>query len=160
MSPSETPASSLPVTARVAVRQLSRTIRISRARIVEAVRAALGASVRADISVVLIDDAAMSALHERYLRDPSPTDVLTFDLREHDDDAIEGEIVISLETARRQARQHGEEEVEEVLRYVIHGVLHLLGYDDHAPADRSRMRRKERRVLAMLDGAGRRAARK
>jgi rRNA maturation RNase YbeY len=82
-----------------------------------------------------------------------PTDVLTFDLR-HDpgDEAIDGEIVVSADTARREADRRGLAPVEELTRYVIHGVLHLLGMDDRTPRDRQRMRREETRILKLLAG--------
>jgi probable rRNA maturation factor len=103
------------------------------------------------INVVLVDDQTMTSLHERFMGHTGPTDVLTFDLR---DDAarpeIEGEIAISVDAARRQARRWRASTAEELLRYVIHGVLHLLGYDDDTPAGRRRMRRQENKVLASL----------
>jgi len=101
--------------------------------------------------VVLVDDDAIADLHERFMGLPGPTDVLTFDLRDDPDQAeIEGEITISVDTARRQARQYRAGQTEELLRYVIHGVLHLSGYDDDTPARRRRMRREENRVLELL----------
>jgi probable rRNA maturation factor len=85
------------------------------------------------------------------MSDPRPTDVLTFDLRDDPTEcAIEGEIVISAETAARQALRFHATPAQELLRYVIHGTLHLSGYDDRRPGDRRRMRREENRVLAGL----------
>jgi probable rRNA maturation factor len=111
--------------------------------------------------VAVVDDRRIAALHERFMGDDRPTDVLTFDLRDDPEaDVIEGEIVVSADTARREARRRGLSPDEELLRYVIHGVLHLCGLDDHTPAERRRMRREENRVLGRLAGgpapAGRR----
>jgi probable rRNA maturation factor len=103
----------------------------------------------------------MAELHGRFMDDPTPTDVLTFDLGdEHESggDGIEGEIVISVETARREAKRRRLPERQEVLRYLIHGTLHLIGYDDATPPQRRRMRREEDRVLAELAWAERKVS--
>lgn len=127
--------------------------------ILAAVRAALGGQVVRSLGLVLSDDAYIAALHERFMADPSPTDVLTFDLRDDArDPTIEGEIVVSVETACRQARRLKLPPQEETLRYFIHGVLHLLGYDDHSPAERRRMRRAENDVLQTLASPAGRAS--
>lgn len=89
--------------------------------------------------------------------DPNPTDVLTFDLRDDDSDAIEGEIVVSVDTARYQADHRGLDLRDELLRYVIHGVLHLNGLDDHTTAGRRQMRKAENDVLRTLAGTDARA---
>ncbi len=89
--------------------------------------------------------------------DPRPTDVLTFDLRDDGDaEAIEGEVVVSVETARREAVHRRLPEAAEILRYVIHGTLHLVGYDDATPARRRRMRAREDSVLKELRRSARR----
>jgi probable rRNA maturation factor len=103
------------------------------------------------VNVVVVDDEEIARLHGQFMADPSPTDVLTFDLRDDlADGVIEGEIIVSAETARRQAQQFRVNPAEELLRYAIHGTLHLAGYDDHTAADRRRMRREENRVLLEL----------
>jgi probable rRNA maturation factor len=110
------------------------------------------------INIGLFDDVGMSDLHAQYMGDPSPTDVLTFDSRDDGHGLeLEGDIAVGVDVARRQARQWGASVKEELLRYVIHGVLHLLGYDDDVPARQRRMRREEDRVLALLRGEGRRS---
>jgi probable rRNA maturation factor len=92
------------------------------------------------------------------MNDPSPTDVLTFDLREAPNAPLEGDVAVSVDTARREAAARGLPVARELLRYVIHGTLHLIGYDDRTPALRSKMRRAENRILRRLD-ASRRSAR-
>jgi probable rRNA maturation factor len=96
---------------------------------------------RRDVVVALVDDKAIARLHGRYLGDWAPTDVLSFP---------HGEIVVSGETARREARARGIEPLHELLLYVVHGALHLAGHRDKKARDRARMRREERRVLAAL----------
>lgn len=103
------------------------------------------------LSIALMDDATLARLHGRYLNDASPTDVITFDLRDDSDDPIvDGEILISVERARAEAAQRRLPVQQELLRYVIHGTLHLLGLDDATPAGRQRMRRAENRILRTL----------
>ena len=77
-----------------------------------------------EIEVTLVDDPAIARVHSEYFNDPSATDVITF---EH------GEILISTETARRQARKFKNEFAREVALYAIHGLAHLGGYDDLEP---------------------------
>lgn len=136
---------------RVGVRRQARLPEVQRPAILRAVRAAAGDRPIGQITIALVGDDDMAALHARYLNDPTTTDVLTFDLRDDTTTPeLEGEIAVCVDMARRQARVYRVTVAAEVLRYVIHGVLHLLGYDDHAPADRRRMRREEDRVLALL----------
>ena len=101
-----------------------------------------------DLSFVVVDDARMGELHERYAGVPGPTDVLSFPLA--DDPVLLGEVVISADTARREAAARGHPAYDEVLLYAVHGVMHLVGHDDHDPADRRRMRSAERRALTAL----------
>jgi rRNA maturation RNase YbeY len=80
---------------------------------------------------------------------PGATDVLTFDLRDEPASReVEGEIVVSVDTARRQADELGTAFREELVRYVIHGVLHLTGKDDRTTDQRKTMRFAENRILA------------
>ncbi len=128
---------------------------LTREAIVAAVKATMaGAEHRGrlgTLSIALMDDATLAMLHGRYLNDPSPTDVITFDLRDDPDDpAVDGEILISVERARAEAARRRLPVQQELLRYVIHGTLHLLGLDDATPAGRQRMRRAEDRILKTL----------
>jgi probable rRNA maturation factor len=103
----------------------------------------------ARVSVAVVDDALIAKLHEEYLDDPDPTDVLSF-LLEQSPEALEGEVVVSAETALRCAPRYGCTPDDELLRYVIHGALHLVGYDDTTPKKKAVMRRKEREYLKGL----------
>lgn len=115
-----------------------RAVRGAKAACKRAAEAVLGSR---KVVVALVDDDTIARLHERYLGVRGPTDVLSFP---------HGEIVVSGETARREARERGIEPLHELLLYVIHGALHLKGYRDKTAADRKRMRAAERRVLARL----------
>ena len=95
----------------------------------------------------------MRALNARYRRKPRPTDVLAFAAREAPQPATRllGDVVISLDTAQRQARRARQSLDRELVTLLIHGILHLLGYDHERSArDASRMQRKERAILQAL----------
>lgn len=144
----------------VVVQRLSPAREVTAALTARAVRLAAGERPIKSIAIGLMNDEQIAGLHEQFMGDPSPTDVLTFDLREGPEiPEVEGDIAVSVETARRQARRFRTDARSEILRYVVHGVLHLLGYDDHTPSGRARMRREENRVLKMLQepARGRRA---
>ena len=81
----------------------------------------------------------MASLHRQFLNQSGPTDVLTF---QH------GEIFISIETARRQARAFGNSLTRELRLYIVHGLLHLHGFDDRKRTDARKMERIQKRILA------------
>jgi probable rRNA maturation factor len=98
------------------------------------------------ISLAIVDDAAMRPLNAQFLGHDYATDVLSFVL-EQTADRLEGEIVVSAETAQSSAVRFGWRPQDELLLYVIHGALHLVGYDDLKPDLQAEMRRQERRHL-------------
>jgi probable rRNA maturation factor len=99
-----------------------------------------------EISLALVDDPTIHELNNRWLQHDEPTDVLSFALA-REGDRLEGEIIVSGDTAARMASQYGWEPADELLLYVIHGALHLVGYDDLDPANQAEMRRRERHFL-------------
>ena len=99
----------------------------------------------ARISVALVDDETIARLNWRYLRHRGPADVLSFVL--DDRDGLEGEVVVGAETALRAAPKYGWLPHDELLLYVVHGMLHLVGYDDRTARQRAEMQRKEKEVL-------------
>lgn len=101
------------------------------------------------VSLAVVDDTTMRRLHRRYLGEDSATDVLSF-LLEKDQQMLEGEIVVGAETACRQAPHFGWTPAEELLLYVIHGALHLVGYEDRTPRARALMHRRQTEYLARL----------
>ena len=92
------------------------------------------------------------ALNKQYLNRSYATDVLAFDLAEGKTSTQEvlGDVIISTDAARQNARRFQTPVKEELVLYVIHGILHLLGYDDHKPADVKKMRAKEKQLLTIL----------
>ena len=108
---------------------------------IDAVLRAEGIST-ATISLAIVDDTNMQALNRRWLSHDYPTDVLSFVL-EQSTESLEGEIIVSADTAAAAAERFDWSVGDEMLLYVIHGALHLVGYDDREPADRDKMRQRE-----------------
>ncbi len=100
------------------------------------------------VSIAIVDDSAIRSLNKQYLEHDYETDVLSFTL-ELDEQAklIEGEIVTSYETAARECRQYQWSADDELFLYVVHGCLHLVGYDDSDDDQRKTMRLQEQKYL-------------
>ena len=91
-----------------------------------------------EVFIWLISDRRMALLHRKFLKKKGPTDVLTF---QH------GEIFISVETARRNARAFAKSLMRELKRYIVHGLLHLHGFDDQTPSEARKMKAAQERIL-------------
>jgi probable rRNA maturation factor len=104
----------------------------------------------AEVSLAFVDNATMHQLNKRYLQHDEPTDVLSFPLSEPNAHRLAGELVIGAEVAKAQAESRGHPVQAELALYVIHGLLHLSGYDDKSGADAAAMRRRERLYLQQL----------
>lgn len=123
-----------------------------------------GLEPQAEVSVVLADDPYIHQLNRQYRSKDVPTDVLSFALNDQcageqepditavptDLEILLGDIVISLETAARQAAEFGHSLERELAYLTIHGMLHLLGYDHESEEDRQEMRQEEEHVLSLL----------
>ena len=94
------------------------------------------------IAVWLISDWRISQLHLRFFGESGPTDVITF----HD-----GEIFISVETARRNSREFGNSLLSEIKLYIVHALLHLHGFDDQTAADLRRMKNTQEKILRSMN---------
>ncbi len=97
------------------------------------------------LGIVLVDDAAIAKLNAQYHDTPGATDILSFDYG-----GAEGELIISVEHAVSQARRYRTTPARELILYVVHGILHLHGYNDLTPPQRRRMRAAERRLASNL----------
>ncbi len=106
------------------------------------------------VSIAVVDDALIHEVNQRFLKHDYPTDVISFDLTENNS-YLEGDMIVSLETAQRVASENGWKSSQEVLLYVIHGMLHIIGLDDDTPAHIRRMRSNERYYLELLSGDSR-----
>ncbi len=114
---------------------------------------------RAELSVLLCDDATIHALNRDYRKKDKPTDVLAFAMREGTGGELAGDVlgdvIISLETAKRQAGERGARTADEVRMLLAHGLLHLLGWDHRTDAEDKRMRAEtDRLVVAAARRAG------
>ena len=135
----------------ITVRSLQRTVRVNVAALQEFAQQALQLCFRIPrneptqlkrlraIFVLLISDRRMARLHRQFLKKAGPTDVLTF---EH------GEIFLSAERALEHARRFGSSLGQELRLYVVHGLLHLHGFDDRNEVEARRMARMQRQILA------------
>jgi probable rRNA maturation factor len=94
-----------------------------------------------EIEISVVGDERIAAVHAEFLDDPSATDVITFD---------HGEILISADTAAANAADHGESVDREILRYVIHGLLHLAGWNDEDTGEHAEMLGHQERILAQV----------
>jgi probable rRNA maturation factor len=118
----------------------------------EAARAVLeGEKVpEARVSLAFVDNPTIHNLNKRFLNHDEPTDVLSFPVSGPGARTLEGEIVIGAEVAKAQAEERGHDVAVELALYVIHGLLHLCGYDDHSEKERKAMRERERQYLQEL----------
>jgi probable rRNA maturation factor len=103
----------------------------------------------ARVSVAIVDNPTIHRLNRDYLQHDEPTDVLSFVLEENEK-TLDGEVVVSVDTAAATAARFGWATADELLLYVVHGTLHLLGYDDQSPDALSEMRERERHYLLAI----------
>jgi probable rRNA maturation factor len=142
---------------RVSVTNLQDLVRLNVPRVRRAVRfVATQEGEHRDFSAVFVDDERIAQLNKRFLGCTGPTDVIAFVLDgPGDPDELLGEVVISAETALAQARRRHIAVERELLLYTIHGVLHLVGYDDTTDTGARRMRRRQAVLLnRFLRGEG------
>jgi probable rRNA maturation factor len=102
---------------------------------------------RASISIALVDDATIQVMNRRHLAHDWPTDVISFRLSEPDDPALAGELIVSAEMAATTAREAGVDPWAELALYVVHGLLHLCGFDDSTDDEIAGIRRRENEIL-------------
>ena len=104
-------------------------------------------NIGAELSIAAVPDDEMIELNKRFLDYNGATDVMAFPYGK-ESDKICGEIVVNASQAVREAAGRAHSAEDELLLYVVHGLLHLLGHDDHDPQHRRLMRERERRILA------------
>jgi probable rRNA maturation factor len=111
---------------------------------------------QAELSILLVDEQTMSAYHEKYLGEPGPTDVLSFpmdELRPPEDDeeppeGLLGDIVLCPAVTERQALENGRSPAEEAEYLLVHGLLHLLGFDHAEPEEKAEMFGLKDKIIA------------
>jgi probable rRNA maturation factor len=125
---------------------------VDRARVAQVARQVLEMQAvrRAEVSIVLVDDATIRRVNREHLGHDWETDIVTFPLSEPGEPLLVAELVISAEMAATTARAAGSDPFAELMLYVVHGLLHLTGHDDLDAADRPAMRRREAEILTAL----------
>jgi len=103
-------------------------------------------STHSEVAIYLVSKAKISKLHEEFFSDPTPTDCISFPI----DDEHLGEIFVCPQLAFAYAKKKELGPKEETALYIVHGLLHCLGYDDLTPSDRRTMRKKEKSCMALL----------
>ena len=101
-----------------------------------------------DINVILCNDPTILEINQQFLGHDYYTDIITFDYSE--EETINGELYISVDTVRENAKEYGEDFPDELHRVIIHGMLHLCGLDDHCDEDIAEMRAAENSALGIL----------
>jgi probable rRNA maturation factor len=136
---------------KISVRNLQRKVQMNVVDLEEFARKALSLCLRLppkkktdlvqlpEISVWIVSDSRIASLHRQFMNESGPTDVITF---QH------GEIFVSAETARRNARRFGNSVARELCLCVVHGLLHLHGFDDRNEGSARKMAIAQRRILA------------
>ena len=113
----------------------------------------LGISSR-EVAFVFCNDVFIRRLHKKYFNDRSVTDVISFGFAENSADPCLGEVIVSVQCARACAPRYGMTFEQELLLYCIHGMLHLVGYDDCTRSGRARMERTQQRILNKIIQGG------
>lgn len=128
-------------------------------RLAEFVLGEMGVDPAAELSLMLVDEDAMAKLHEQFMGEPGPTDVLAFPMDDmdqvgSDDTDLVGDVVLCPSIAEAQAHEAGHDTDAELRLLCTHGVLHLLGHDHHDPDEEREMFGLQARLLSAWDKAG------
>ncbi|HOD79915.1 MAG: Endoribonuclease YbeY [Planctomycetes bacterium ADurb.Bin126] len=125
-------------------------LRVNRRRLGDLVRfvARCEGAELAAVDLAVVDESAMAELNRRYLGHSGTTDVISFDLSDASQRGIAAQVVVCGDVAARQGPLHGLTPAEELMLYVVHGLLHLMGYDDQSVRGASRMRARQDEILA------------
>jgi rRNA maturation RNase YbeY len=106
---------------------------------------------RYDLAIHLLGITRMAEANAVHLKHEGATDVITFNYADPGTDVLHGELLVCPAVALEQAQAYRTSWESELMRYIVHGVLHLRGYDDQTPADRRTMRREENRLVSALE---------
>lgn len=102
-----------------------------------------------DINIIFCSDNYLLDINQRFLQHDYFTDIITFDYCEKD--RLNGDLFISIDTVKANAEEYGDGFVKELNRVMVHGVLHLIGYDDHTKTEQKIMREKENYYLSLRE---------
>jgi len=137
------------LTVRNRVRHYRVDLRLLR-RIIQRLLAEFTARMVMDLGIYLVGEPEMIRLNETFVRHRGSTDVITFDYSDPDEALRSGEIFVCLDEARIQASRFGTTWQHELVRYIVHGLLHLNGYDDRRSRERDRMKQRENRLVRAI----------
>lgn len=134
----------------VEIANLQKYYEINKSKIRKVVKVVLNKEVKsAKLSIAFVDNEEIKRLNERFLGSNEVTDVIAFPLN-NKEDILSGEIVISVETAVKVANRKKSNVEGEIILYLVHGILHLLGYNDNNKKNATIMHEKESEILAFL----------
>jgi len=138
---------------RIDIQDLQDKVTLNKRDIIKCARFVLNkmGETSSELSLAFVSDSYIRKLNRRYRNIDSKTDVLAFSMREGrgflKKSPILGDVVISTETAEKEAKERKIPLYKEIRFYIVHGILHLLGYDDGASSDRKKMKVKEKKLL-------------
>ena len=138
---------------RITIKNLQKIIPVNPERIRKAVLEAIsreGLRKSAAVTICIVNDNLIQDLNKRFLNEDSPTDVLAFELGRSRSE-ITADIAVSAQTAVRNAQIYKTTPEYELYLYVVHGILHILGYDDKSEEESNFMQKKAERILAALN---------
>ena len=139
---------------KIDIQNLQSVAKIDKKKVIKCVDRVLNAMGEkdAELSLMLVNDRYIGNLNWKYRRSDSATDVLAFPMRDSRglSGSVLGDVVISAETAQREAKKRKKDFQEELDLYLIHGILHLLGYSDEKPRARKKMYDKQKELLKNL----------
>jgi probable rRNA maturation factor len=140
------------IVSKISVHSPQETVPIDRGRMREIARGVLeGESVKDyEISLAFVDNTTIHRLNKQYLDHDEPTDVLSFPYSAANAKKLEGELILGAEVANQQATERGHDVQTELALYVIHGLLHLCGYDDKSAGAEKEMRERERHYMQQM----------
>lgn len=133
----------------IAISISDRSVRVPRARLERLIHFVAGKEkVRLGrIDLAIVSPQEIAALNRQYLRHAGPTDVLSFDLSDAAEPGISAQLIVCATVAKRQAPLHGMKPAEELMLYIIHGLLHAMGYDDTSIRAAAKMSARQEELL-------------
>lgn len=108
-----------------------------------------------EVAIHFVDTKTITSIHGEFFNDPTPTDCISFPIDDESPSCgyrMLGEVFVCPQTAIEYASKHGSDPLEETTLYIVHGLLHLIGYDDIDPKDRKAMRAAEQRLMQKIKG--------
>jgi len=137
---------------KINVENLNTIVKIKKNQIKNLTRTVLSGEgiLQAEINIIFVDDDYITRLNKEYLNKNNTTDVISFNLTDNNGSGLEGEIYANIDQITRQADDFHVSQEEEIFRIVIHGLLHLMGFDDQTSVQKQIMTKKEDQYIKLL----------